>query len=232
MPTNQEKLNRMCPVFGDKEGIKFGDRLYAIITLLNEVRTKLISSALKTQFDGLVTDLNTQAANFNKLRKMLRNQNLAPAGLTLSAGTKDQVKSVNNINYMINGILYSKNATDPLGAWTVGHTGLGNSEEAFYLICLDASGTLSTVEGAIVAAAAGCVMPEVPADVCAIGALKVVTGAAGTFVPDTTLLDDGDITVSYYDLAMINSGDGAAEDVAASTRVAPSVSSSAVESLD
>jgi len=259
---NQDKLNLMCPVLGE---MGFGDRLVAMITLLNEARASLVSTAMKTQFDGLVTDLNTQIGNYNKMKKMLMNMGLFPvglamsggtkdqlktvgnlskltgittnvnthydnfnlikkmlmnqcsvaAGLAMSAGTKDQVKSVNNINYLINGIPYAKTAADPLGAWTVGHTGLGNSEEAYYLICLDSGGTLSTVEGAIVAAAAGCVMPAVPADVCVIGALKVVTGAGGTFVPDTTLLDDADITVTYLDMGMITEGASFAADASA-----------------
>jgi len=226
---NQDKLNKICPVFGE---MGFGDRLVAMITLLNEARASLVSTAMKTQFDGLVTDLNTQIGNYNKMRKMLMNQCSVAAGLAMSAGTKDQVKSVNSINYLINGILYAKTAADPLGAWTVGHTGLGNSEEAYYLICLDSGGTLSTVEGAIVAAAAGCVMPAVPADVCVIGALKVVTGAAGTFVPDTTLLDDANITVTYYNLAMVNSGSDEAVDVSVSARVAPSVSAAAITTVD
>ncbi len=228
---NQEKLNKMCPAFGEA-GITFGDRLVAIITLLNDTRDALVSSAIKTQFDGLVTDLNGQIGNYNKLKKMLMNQCLALAGLAMSGGTKDQPKSVNTISFMIDGVLYSKAAADPLGAWTGGHTGLGNSEEAFYLICLDSAGALTTVEGAIVAAAAGCVLPAVPADKAAIGAIKVVTGAGGTFVPDTTLLDDAGITATYYDLSMVNSGSDLAADVSDSTRVAPAVSAGAVKTVD
>ena len=90
---NQDKINKMCPAFG-QEGIKFGDRLNAIITLINDARSSLLSSALKTQFDGLVTDLNTQVTSYNLLKKMLVNVSLFPAGLAMSGGTKDQLKTV------------------------------------------------------------------------------------------------------------------------------------------
>jgi len=268
---NQDKLNKMCPAFGEA-GILFGNRLVAIVTLLNEVKADFAS--LKTQFDGLVTDTNTELGivsnhiintntnkgnvtgllsnvnthygNYDLLKKMLMNQCLSPGGLAMSAGTKDQPKTVNTISFMIDGVLYSKAAADPLGAWTVGHTGLGNSEEDYYLMCVDSGGTLSTVEGAIVAAAAGCVLPAVPAGVCAIGAIKVVTGAGGTFVPDTTLLDDADIVATYEDLAMMNSGAGLAADSTpnvdsgavfvdtgvASTRACPAVAAEAVKTVD
>jgi len=127
--------------------------------------------------------------------------------LTLSGTTKDQLKTVATVNYTINGKIYSKTAADPLGAWTAGHTGLGNSQEAYYLVCLDSSGALTTVEGEIVAAGSGCVLPKVPADKCAIGAVKVVTNASGVFVPDTTELDNANITVTYENLAVVHSGE-------------------------
>jgi len=228
--TNQEKLNSMCPVFGGPAGISFGDRLYAMITLENEIKADF--ATLKTQFDGLVTDINSHFGNYDKLRKMLMNACLGNAALAMSAGTTDQPKSVNAVVFAIAGQVYAKGAADPLGAWTGGHTGLGNSKEAYYLMCLDVSGNLSTVEGAIVAAGAGCVLPAVPAGKCAIGALKVVTGAAGVFVPDTTALNDGGITVTYVNLAMVINGADLAAASSASSRVCPAISAAAVETLD
>lgn len=270
---NQDKLNKMCPAFQKtQDGIAFGDLMASMIALANEVKADM--ATLKVQFDGLVTDLNAsttnignfvdqtntnkanvstlitnlnaQKGNYDKIKKMLIDMCLASGGLAMSAGTTDQPKTVNTVTFLIGGKICSKAAADPLGAWTGGHTGLGNSEEAYYLMCLDVSGTFSTVEGAIVAATEGCVLPEVPADKCAIGAIKVVTGAAGVFVPDTTALDDGDITVTYEDFAMVHSGDGLAGDSeaandtggdftdggAASTRVCPAITSPAIKTLD
>jgi len=205
---NQEKLNKMCPAFGEA-GILFGDRLVAIITLANELKSNM--ATFKTTYD--------------KLLAQFKNKCLAAGGVAMSVGTTDQLKTVNTLTYVIDGKLYTKAAADPVGAWTLGHTGLGNSEEAYYLLCVNAAGTFSTVEGTIVAAGAGCVPPDLPVDVAPVALLKVVTGAGGVFVPDTTALNDVGITVTYTDISELVASNDAPV-------AAPSISAAAVKTVD
>lgn len=249
---NQDKLNKMCPAFQKTQGgIAFGDLMVSIITLLNEVKSDFAS--LKTQFDDLVTDLNdsttnignfvtninAQKGNYDKLRKMLINACMDKGGLAKGT-TTTQPKTVNSVDFRVNGVLYTKAATDPLGAFSDGFLGLEINQEAYYLMLLDDQGAFTTLEGTIVAKDAGCVLPEVPADKCAIGAIKVVTTDPGTFTPNTDDLDDtGDKVVTFEDLAMMHNGDGFAgassafsDGGAASTRVCPAIAAPAIKTLD
>lgn len=204
---NQEKLNKTCPALN---GAKMGDLLVAIILLVNDLKSAMAS--MKTTYDKLLAQAN--------------NRCFTSAGAAMSAGTKDRIKTANSISYAINGNLYTEAAADPVGAWTAGHTGLGNSEEAYYLLCVDDAGDFSTVEGDIVAAGDGCVPPALPADVAPVALVKIVTTGSGTFTPDTTNLDDAGLdSVTFTDLSVLT---GSSDAPAA----APSLTQNAINSLD
>jgi len=73
-----------------------------------------------------------------------------------------------------------------------------------YLVLLDSAGALTVVKGIEVLTAdlaAGITVvqfPDAPADLCPIGAFKVVT-SGGTYTGGTTSLADGAVTDTYYD---------------------------------
>ena len=112
------------------------------------------------------------------------------------------------VDFAINGILYHKaDAADAL-AFTAG-TAQGLLTKCLYLVCLDADGTLSTVQGTAVLTAdlaAGTKVLEWPTptkDTCCIGAVKVQTLLAVNFTAGTTDLDATSIADVYYDLVAV-----------------------------
>jgi hypothetical protein len=124
----------------------------------------------------------------------------------LAEGTNaNTYKTVNTITYVIDGVFKSKGATDNV-AFTAGHGTVPVSSSVLYLICLDGSGNFSTVAGRAVPTAEvtggfrALEWPAVPADVAAVGGLRVDTNASTTFTPGSVDLGAAGITDTYYDL--------------------------------
>ena len=136
---------------------------------------------------------------------------LSKAGLKIGNGdAKDVDIAAPNgagVDFCINGVLYHKaDAADiPL---TV-HAAQAALTTCIYLVCLNASGTLSSVKGTEVLTAeltAGNKVLQFPApvaDTCPIGYVKVATAAATTFTTGTTELSAAGITDTYVDLFAI-----------------------------
>ena len=135
---------------------------------------------------------------------------LTKAGLGVG-GTASELKiaspSGDGIFYCIDGILYyaADDATVAVTAAAVQAV----STTCLYLVCLDSSGTLSTVKGTAVSTAdltAGSAVlhwPTPTADTCPIGAVKIATSDSVTFTAGTTEFSAEGITDTYYDLFAI-----------------------------
>jgi hypothetical protein len=135
---------------------------------------------------------------------------LGNAGLAIGS-TKSQVAIAApngaGVDYCIKGISYHK-----ADAATIAITAAAAQPvltTCLYLVCLNASGTLSTVKGRAVLNAAlanGTDVLEWPTPVagtCPIGALKVKCANAATFTANTTLHDATDVTVTYINLTTV-----------------------------
>jgi hypothetical protein len=88
----------------------------------------------------------------------------------------------------------------------------------YYLLCVNAAGTVAVVQGSYAGQSVSYApgdpskvlvgtgnVPVEPAGYTAFGLIKVVTNAATTFTPGTTALDNGGLTVTYFDLARVPS---------------------------
>ncbi len=135
------------------------------------------------------------------------------AGLTVG-GTSTKVKiatpdGTSGVCYSIDGINYYKADTDNLVLTAASAQAAGT--DCLYLICLDSSGTLSSVKGTEVDSddlSNDVTVLQWPApddDTCPIGAVRVTTGSSTTFTAGTTALDAAGITDTYYDLKTIPS---------------------------
>jgi len=136
---------------------------------------------------------------------------LSKAGLAIGSTAKelsfDSPNGDTGIEYAIKGILYYL-ADDATVAVTAG-TAQSALTTCIYLVCLDSSGTLSTVQGTEqlnASLTAGTVVLDWPtptADTCCIGAAKVKCENAATFTAGTTDFDETDVTTTYYDLLFV-----------------------------
>lgn len=136
-----------------------------------------------------IADVQTAA-----LRNLLGNRCYSYATIAIGT-TKSKIKTTSAVSYSIDGVMYTKAATDDLFVFSdVTVQAAGTTK--YYALCLDASGTATVISGTSTA------MPDIPSTRCVIGALKMVCGSA-SFTPATTLLDAANITATYYNLSCI-----------------------------
>ena len=131
---------------------------------------------------------------------------LSKAGAAIG-GTTTKVKSAApngaGIDFAIDGIMYHKADADNI--WTLSGDDQTALYSRIYLLQLNASGTMSIVQGEEVLTANVTdlsdvlVWPAPTADTCVVAAVRVDAGASA-FVPGTTALTGGTVTVTYYDL--------------------------------
>ena len=117
---------------------------------------------------------------------------LTAAGL--AEGTNSATfKTVNTLAYTSNGVFKSKGATDNL-TFSTG-TALAASQACLFAVWIDASGTVTTTQGPIVAAGDPCPVPsQTTAGTTLVGLIKVTTDSSTTFTPGTTDLGASGIT--------------------------------------
>lgn len=134
---------------------------------------------------------------------------LSKAGLAIGGTTskgKILAPTHTGVDYAIKGLLYHKADIDDC----ILFTGLAQADltTCLYLVCLDAAGAVSVVQGTPVLSAALCAgnsvlhWPEPAADTCPIGAIKLAM-SGGAFTGGTTKLDDASVTDTYYDFCLV-----------------------------
>jgi len=156
---------------------------------------KSAADAVETLTEELGADHPTFKAAVDKHKRVIINMPLSVA--TVAIGTTVQkVKTTATFNYLCNGIFKSLAATDDF--WTLSGTTITDGNTNKYLLCVDAAGAASIVEGTQAATAGAVVLPAWPANKTVAGILQVATAGA-TFVPGTTALNAGTVTDTYYD---------------------------------
>ena len=138
---------------------------------------------------------------------------LSKAGLAIG-GTKTGVAIAApngaGIDYCIAGKMYHKAdaatvAVTAAQTVTTGYTKL-------FLVCLDSSGTLSTVAGtekasaSVTAGSEELQWPTPTANTCPIGGLKVTNASGSTFTTGTTNFDATNVTTNYIDMFSVPAG--------------------------
>ena len=122
---------------------------------------------------------------------------LTAAGL--AEGTNSGTfKTVNTLTFTNNGVFKSKAATDNLALST--GTALAASQACLFAVWINASGTVTTTQGPIVAAGDPCPVPsQTTAGVTLVGLIKITTDSSTTFTPGTTDFSASGITDAFFD---------------------------------
>ena len=131
------------------------------------------------------------------------------AGLAIGDGSKLGISLASTVgtgtDFCIDGIMYNKadSATDvPLTAAAIQPV----LTKCLYLICINSSGTISSIKGDAVLTAdltAGTKVlkwPAITAGLAPIGAVKMTLASTATFTAGTTALDASNCTATYYNL--------------------------------
>lgn len=131
----------------------------------------------------------------NRLLLMVANLLKGTPGLAIGT-TTTKVKFANTSGYSIDGKPLSKTATDDF--WTLSGTTLSAGQSNKYLLYVDSAGAASMAEGIPATSIAGVIVPF-PAQAKSCFGVVTVTCNSSTFVPGTTALNAGTITVTYTD---------------------------------
>lgn len=126
--------------------------------------------------------------------------NLALSAGGLAAGTTaSQLKTVNTITYLSNGIFKSKAA---VAAINLTGTTLAIGQACLFGVFLDSGGNVTVTQGPIVNAGDPCPVPAFSSTGTTVIGLAKVTATSAVFVPGTTLLGTGN-TASYQDVGLM-----------------------------
>lgn len=139
------------------------------------------------------------------------NMSLGSAGLAEGTNANTfQIAAL--LHFLIGGRAYRKTITDNIAmvAFTgTSFTALGNNQVCALFVMINAAGTVTILQSPIKTASTGNgYVPgalEWPGDIdgfACIGAIRVTTGAAGTFTPGGTDLSAAGVTGQYHDVAM------------------------------
>lgn len=133
---------------------------------------------------------------------------LSMAGLAIGGTGKNDLEIAapngTGVDFAINGVLYHKADADdiPITAATVQPV----LTKCIYLVCLNASGTLSTVKGTeqlvtdLSAKTEVLRFPQPVADTCPIGYVTVSLASTATFTAGTTNFNASNVTAAYFNL--------------------------------
>lgn len=166
----------------------------------------------------------------NVLRNLIGNRCFSKPVLAINAGGAATIKTTvvpaGGIVFTVDGVskLKANLAAEVLATLAAVQreiTGLDGyyvqpiGKTVYYLVCLDAAGTVYTIQGTYVGQSFtpysnrlgdGKMPCDIGSTLTPIGYIKVVTGSA-TFTPATTLLDAANITFTFGDLSAIPSTD-------------------------
>ena len=163
-----------------------------------------------------------------ELRRLLGNQCLSKVTLAINAGSAATIKTTGATIFSIDGVLYTKAAL-LAQSFAVTHNACGEAvggdqppayvqpvlTTVFYLVCLNAAGTVAIVQGSyegqsiaypndlskVLTGKGG--RPKEPEGYTAIGVVKIALAGAATFTPGTTALDAANVTATYYDVSRL-----------------------------
>ena len=122
----------------------------------------------------------------------------AVAALLAEGTAAATIKTTNAIDFSINGILYSKAATDSIAIDAGAVQAVAT--HCMYLVSIDKAGTVKTTKGVEAKTTEDIFLPSTPALNCVIGAFKIVTDASTTYTAGTTDNGAAGITDTYFDL--------------------------------
>jgi len=141
------------------------------------------------------------------IHDLIANNNFTPAVLAINAAGAATFKTTSAYQYMIDGVFKSKAAL-AAQAFSAGHAPQNIGVTQYYAVGLDGLGNVNTYQGGeetfILLGISTTVptLPTIPAGICPVGIIKVVTTSAA-FVPGTTLLDTVGLTVTYFDVSVM-----------------------------
>ena len=157
-------------------------------------------TAGRAEIVKLVTDLTAARTALVNARVALTNIGLSDGAITIGSAAA-KVKSTATINHLVDGVFYTKGATDDF--WVLTGFDCTNAQFNKCLLCIDSSAAMQIVAGTEGASAGAVVLGAIPASYSVVGMVLVNPTGTGDFTGGTTDLNDGTVVPNavYTDLA-------------------------------
>jgi len=148
-----------------------------------------------TRWFQAVPDRFTSYSLSKALSELYKTQVLSSAGLAIKAGSSAIVKQGSAYAVVVNGVLVAIAANTDTAALTGANVATATSN--IYLLAIDATGTTTWYPGVAGATVGAIALPTIPFNVAVVGGILVQNATGSNFVPGTTALDTGSLTVTY-----------------------------------
>ena len=145
---------------------------------------------------------------FDELNDNLKYRALVDPGIAIGSSDASKIKITNTVKFLHNGIFKSKSTAETAFTATTHdiEADADTIQEACYLVCLNASGTVTIHMGEIAEGSGNALLPEIPAGLTPIGYLRLAVAAGSTDFNASTddLSESGWLTDTYYSLGFLS----------------------------
>jgi len=128
----------------------------------------------------------------DELKTNLKYHALVDPGLAIGSAAPEKILITNTTTYLHNGVFKSKGTAETAFTATTHdipcHATL--VQEACYLVCLNATGTVTIHMGEIATGSGNALLPEIPAGLTPLGYLRLAVAAGTTPTDDFTAATD------------------------------------------
>lgn len=142
-----------------------------------------------------IPDRLSQFALNKAISELYKTHVMSSAGLAIKAGASAIVKQGSAYAVVVNGVLVAVAANTDTSALTGVNVATATSN--LYLLAIDATGTTTWYPGVAGATVGAIALPMIPFNVAVVGGILVQNATGSNFVPGTTALDTGSLTVTY-----------------------------------
>jgi len=144
---------------------------------------------------------------FDELNTNLKYRALADPGIAIGSGSAAKILITNTTKYLHNGIFKSVSTCETAFTATTHdiEADADSVQEACYMVCLNAAGTVTIHMGEISSTDGGALLPEIPSALTPIGYLRLQVAAGATdFDASTDLLSAAHLTDTYYSFGFLS----------------------------
>ncbi len=163
-----------------------------------QVRVDAISAEQvtgRTRSNAILAEVEINRTRVDALLSLLLNRSFGEAGLAIHGINKDNLLTAAAFSFIVAGV--PKNLAAQTEIVTPAATAQTVDEKCWYLLHVNASGTISFTKGVDHATTA--VIPAPPADEAVFGAVHVSLASGAGFTLGTTVFDALNVTSTYFD---------------------------------
>lgn len=150
---------------------------------------------VQVRVDALLTEVESNRVRLDALLALLLNRSFGDAGLAIHGTNKDNLLTATAFSFIVAGV--PKNLAAQTEIVAPAATQQAADTDCWYLLSVDAAGTITFTKGVDHATTA--VIPAPPAAEAVFGAVHVSLASGATFTLGTTDFNAPNVTSTYFD---------------------------------